>query len=190
MKKLLTVAFAMAMCLSFGASIKWEVAVTSIKSFTVDSATGTITDGTTNLAGANLYFFLGEVTSEAAKEAFTDAGFNGSAISGATLLETATSLGGGNKPAGVTPVANDNISSSAANMFSLVVSYKYGEDYFYKVVTGSQVGYETVGSPLPPTTLMVFSAAAVQGSKWTAVPEPASAMLALAGVAMLIRRRK
>ncbi len=29
-----------------------------------------------------------------------------------------------------------------------------------------------------------------KGSTWTAVPEPASAMLALAGVAMLIRRRK
>lgn len=29
-----------------------------------------------------------------------------------------------------------------------------------------------------------------KGTTWTAVPEPASAMLALAGVAMLIRRRK
>jgi hypothetical protein len=190
MKKILTVAFAMAMCLSFGASIKWQLATTALKSFTVDTTTGAITEGTANLAGASLYFFLGEVTSDAANAAFTDAGFNSSLITGATLLDTATSLAGGNKPTGTTVLSNEGISSAAENIFTLVASYKSGDDYFYKVVTGSQFGYETVGDPLPPTKTMTFTAAAVQGSKWTAVPEPASAMLALAGVAMLIRRRK
>ena len=47
-------------------------------------------------------------------------------------------------------------------------------------------------APATPTTNGAFDASSFASAKWTAVavPEPASAMLALAGVAMLIRRRK
>ncbi len=59
----------------------------------------------------------------------------------------------------------------------------YVQSDVYKFDTGSSnynAGLET----------LTMQPAVAKGSTWTAVPEPASAMLALAGVAMLIRRRK
>ncbi|MBO7223969.1 MAG: PEP-CTERM sorting domain-containing protein [Kiritimatiellae bacterium] len=81
--------------------------------------------------------------------------------------------------------------------FAFVVSYSDGTDtYFWAsdVYTVTDSGSNWNGN-LSTYTINVTTANAMgtNGDNWTkatAVPEPASAMLALAGVAMLIRRRK
>ena len=188
MKKLgiaiaLTLAFATT---SYGAAILWSVDVGAVRNFTVDGTT--ITEGTSNLGGASLYFFLGTTTDEEVASAFTGTTFDTSKLS--TYLETATSTAGGSKVKGSTPVVNDLISSSVANNFFLVITTTKDDAAYYKLVTGSAVGYETTGDPLPPTTTMAFTKASVQNASWTAVPEPSTAALALAGLALLIKRRR
>ena len=175
--------------ISHGSAILWSVDNTAIKDFTVSG--DTITDSTSNLSGANLYFFLGTATATDVESAFTGTTFDETKLS--TFLESTTSNGGGGKVKGTTPVENSSISSSTANDFFLVISTVKDDKSYYKLVTGSAVGYETTGDPLPPTTTMQFTRASVQNTGWTAapaVPEPATAALALAGLALLIRRRK
>ena len=78
-----------------------------------------------------------------------------------------------------------------------VVSYTSGtETYFWAsdvyTVTDSGSNWNATNSTYTMADT-VANAMGTTGTNWTkavAVPEPASAMLALAGVAMLIRRRK
>lgn len=81
--------------------------------------------------------------------------------------------------------------------FAFVVSYSNGTDtYFWAsdAFTVTDSGSNWNGDLTQYTmSTTVANAMGTTGSNWTkatAVPEPASAMLALAGVAMLIRRRK
>ena len=174
---------------SQGSAILWSIDNTGIKDFTVDG--NAITDSTANLAGANLYFFLGETTVSDVESAFTGTTFDQTKLS--TFLESTTSNGGGGKVKGTTPVVNDAISSSTSNPFFLVITTVKDDAAYYKLVTGSAVGYETTGDPLPPTTTMQFTRTSVQGTSWTAAPtgpEPSTAALALAGLALLLKRRK
>ena len=172
--------------ISHGAAILWSVDVGGVRDFTVDGTT--ITEGTSNLGGASLYFFLGTTTAEDVESAFTGTTFDTSKLS--TYLETATSTAGGSKVKGSTPVQNASISSSSANNFFLVISTIKDDKAYYKLVTGSAVGYETTGDPLPPTTTMAFTKASGQSSSWTAVPEPSVALMGLLGIGMLIKRRR
>ena len=66
----------------------------------------------------------------------------------------------------------------------------FGDDKTYYVQSATYT-FDTSSSNYDVTE-ETFSAkpSMAKGTTWTAVPEPASAMLALAGVAMLIRRRK
>ena len=81
--------------------------------------------------------------------------------------------------------------------FAFVVTHNDGTDtYFWAsdvfTVTDSGSNWNATNASFTMSTT-VASAMGTTGTNWTkavAVPEPASAMLALAGVAMLIRRRK
>ena len=81
--------------------------------------------------------------------------------------------------------------------FAFMVTVKDGADtYFWAsdvfTVTDSSSNWNGTSQAYTMSTA-VANAMGTTGSNWTkatAVPEPASAMLALAGVAMLIRRRK
>ena len=91
----------------------------------------------------------------------------------------------------------DNSKVAKGTDFAFVVTYNDGTDtYFWAsdVYTVTDSGSNWNGN-LSTYTINVTTANAMgtNGDNWTkatAVPEPASAMLALAGVAMLIRRRK
>jgi hypothetical protein len=81
--------------------------------------------------------------------------------------------------------------------FAFVVTYNDGTDtYFWAsdTFTVQDSGANWNGTSQTYTqNVMIANAMGTTGTNWTkevAVPEPASAMLALAGVAMLIRRRK
>ena len=172
---------------SHGSAILWSVDTAAIRDFTVSGET--ITEQTTKfLSGAKLYFFLGTTTAEAVESAFEGTELKTSALS--TYLATDVSNNAGGRAAGTTPAVHANISSSSANDFFLVITAVKDGDAYYKLVSGSATGYETSGDPLPPTTVMNFARNSVQSSSWTAVPEPSTAMLALAGLALLIKRRK
>ncbi len=81
--------------------------------------------------------------------------------------------------------------------FAFVVSYNDGTDtYFWAsdvfTVTDSGSNWDPTYEKYTMSTT-VANAMGTTGANWTkavTIPEPASAMLALAGVAMLIRRRK
>ncbi len=188
-RKLLAAALIMGFAsLSHGSAILWSVDNTAIKDFIVSG--DTITESTANLSGANLYFFIGTApaTATEVEKAFSGTTFDKTKLS--TFLEETTSNGGGGKVKGTTPVSSPLISSQNNNSFFLVITATKEDTAYYKVVSGEAVGYETTGDPLPPTTTMQFTKASVQGTSWTAVPEPSTAMLALAGLALLIKRRR
>ncbi len=94
--------------------------------------------------------------------------------------------------AGTTSLADKQVKSGTD--FAFVVSFvNEGKSYFWAsdVYTVQDSGENWDGTSKAYTmSVNVANAMGADGSKWTAVPEPASAMLALAGVAMLIRRRK
>lgn len=91
-------------------------------------------------------------------------------------------------------------SSSGVNYFARVYGTFSGKDYYMDILGGVGTGgYWTTtknGDSTVSETLAwaahTYGGTGVAGdfSKWVAVPEPASAALALAGLAMLIRRRK
>lgn len=56
------------------------------------------------------------------------------------------------------------------------------------LVSGTETGV-TYEPPSTPTTA-TFNSASYSGKSWTAVPEPSTAALALAGLALLLKRRK
>ncbi len=97
--------------------------------------------------------------------------------------------------ADTTDVASSKVAKGTD--FAFVVSYTSGTDtYFWAsdvyTVTDSGANWTAANSAYTMSTT-VANAMGTTGTNWTkavAVPEPASAMLALAGVAMLIRRRK
>lgn len=192
MKKYILLAAVAALLLpttSEAAAIKWSLAGNSVLGISVGTD-GTITE-TTRAAGVALYFYLGTTTDEEVKSAFTSSGFDTSAtMANATFLEQGVSNAGGARVAGNTPVVNDLISSSSPNNFFVILSQQVDSTYYYKVVTGTQTGYETTGDPLPTPTTMAWTAQNVASASYAAVPEPSTAALALAGLALLIKRRR
>ena len=94
-----------------------------------------------------------------------------------------------------TDIANKTVAKGTD--FAFVVSYKSGTDtYFWAsdvyTVTDSGANWDGTGQKFTMSASAANSVGTT-GGNWTkavTIPEPASAMLALAGVAMLIRRRK
>lgn len=195
MKKTVTLAFAAILAVaaiqSQGAAILWSISTGALKGVGTAGESGTYADSTSNLGGAALYFYLGSTTDDLIKAAIgADGKLNTSSLgTSATWLETTTSKGGGNKVAGTTPVVNDGISATSANNFFFIAVTAVGDSYAYKMVTGSQKGYDSTDTLATPTQ-MTFTTTAVQSSSWTQVPEPSTAALALAGLALLLKRRK
>lgn len=189
MKKYL-IALAAVFCLagtSQAASILWSVGNGAIKSFTVSGET--ITEGTANLADANLYFILGTLSSEDVASAFTTSGFT--TPMSVTLLDQAVSTKGGSKSAGSTPITNSGISADSATPFSLVIASQLDSEWYYKVINKEGTGYDET-NPQNPSVTLTFTANEVKSASWThaAVPEPSVAIMGLLGIGMLLKRRR
>lgn len=181
------IALGLTLSSAHGAAILWSVANNAIKGVNVSG--DVISDSTTNLGGANLYFLYGTITDDEVLTALSSSEIDTSAFSTATVLQNVTSKNAGNKPQGTTPVVSDLISATESNPFSLLIYTAVENTTYYKVVTGSQKGYDN-SSALNAPTVMSFSAADVQGKTWAAVPEPSVALMGLLGIGMMIRRRR
>ena len=173
-----------------GASVLWALGAGGLKTVgALDPSTGSYSDGSANLSNATLYFLLGSTSTADVKKAFGDKGLDVSSLEGLKLLDTASSNAGGAKAAGSTPVSDDAI-STGKNAFSVIAVTSVDSTYFFKLLSGEQSGYDPSAVPAQPKTTMNFSANTVKGVAWTAVPEPATAALALLGLGLMIKRRK
>ena len=157
------------------ASIDWVVTLGRSGKF-LDS-TGTAMSGT-------IYLVLADTTFNA-----TTAEEFESQLTAATLgTDTVTS---GKSSSSAVTATSDKLTAGTSYDFAIVV-YDAANSQYYMSASNSQYAYtEGVDDPLQIT----FTAAQATGNAswaptYTIIPEPASAMLALAGVAMLIRRRK
>ena len=96
---------------------------------------------------------------------------------------------------GVTTVGGDTITDgsstfgiiflSSGGAFGTQVNYLLSNPFVFDTTPAAGQGTWTAGS-----STFAYGAPVPSGSTWTPVPEPATAALALAGLAMLIRRRK
>lgn len=143
-------------------------------------------------ASAPLYFIVANDLSGLTSTTQLKADFlnNLSAIT----LTTATATELGKKPTiSQQPVSSALLTAGTPTLFGLMY---FSEDAagngYYKIATAGANPYSD-GAPLADHTGVITSFSTMTGSGWTqayAVPEPATAALALAGLAMLIRRRK
>ena len=80
--------------------------------------------------------------------------------------------------------------SSTFGIIFLSSGTGFGNDKTYYVQSEAYTFDTASGNYIVAEETFTATPSLAKGTTWTAVPEPASAMLALAGVAMLIRRRK
>ena len=180
MKKFITMMIVALVAVSASAaSIDWQITLGRSGKF-VDS-TGAAMSGT-------IYLVLADTTFNA-----TTAEEFESQLTAATLgTDTVTS--GKSSSSAVTATSDKLVAQSAGGSaydFAIVV-YDAANSMYYMSAAKSEYAYE---AGVDDARNITFSAAEATGSaNWTPsyviIPEPASAMLALAGVAMLIRRRK
>lgn len=169
------------------ASLDWSVAG---KSFTTS-------DGTSARAAGYLITVFYATDFTAVQTSIADL-VSATAKGNATGISSAiTSIDNLTKSSGITKVTgaqgatfgSDFDIGTELNIFVVAWDAKTIADATNYIVSdyASTTAYK---APSTPATKGAFTADSFANSKWTAVPEPASAMLALAGVAMLIRRRK
>ncbi|MBQ2281437.1 MAG: PEP-CTERM sorting domain-containing protein [Kiritimatiellae bacterium] len=183
MKKFITMmAVALVAISASAASIDWVVNFGRSGKF-VDS-TGAAMNGT-------IYLVLADTTFNA-----TTAEEFESQLAAATISSDTVSAGKSSSTA-VTATSDALVARSAGGEqynFAIVV-YDSANALYYMTGTNQYPTYAYDKAAGEDPTQATFASSAIAApSQWTAtytaVPEPASAMLALAGVAMLIRRRK
>ncbi len=165
-------------------------------------------DGSVTTSGVNCYLvYMGESVSS-----WTDAMFDGSLASPNAVVGEKVSSGTpapAGPPAGTfktefdkslgTQFANDT-TYGLNSSFGMIITYTIGDKTYYNIsddifnlpagTTDISTGVSTsFGFNWGSNEEGNFDSSAV-GAGWTPVPEPATAALAIAGLAMLIRRRK
>ena len=169
----------------FGAAIEWQISGMNKALTNYDGATA---------ANTTVYLILADsaslstITGLEGPNAASD--FN-TALAKITLASV-TSASDGKKPATLTSVvSSDLLSAGTTYTFGMLYVSEATDGGYYRYVAATKPAYD-LSDPTGKQTASL-SWATMAGSTWQkgyAVPEPASAMLALAGVAMLIRRRK
>ena len=176
MKKFVTMMVVALVAVSASAaSIDWQITL---------GRTGKFVDSTGAALNGTIYLVLADTTFNATTaEEFTDQ------LTAATLGTEKVTSGKGS--GSVLTATSDVITAGTKYDFAVVV-YDAANAKYYMSASANQYAYQ---SGVDDATQITFDAAMATGNAswaptYTAVPEPASAMLALAGVAMLIRRRK
>ncbi|MBQ8571028.1 MAG: PEP-CTERM sorting domain-containing protein [Kiritimatiellae bacterium] len=161
------------------ASIDWAMSL---------GRTGKLTDSTGAALNGTIYLVLADTTFNA-----TTAEEFESQLTAATLGTDTVSAG---KNSGTTLTATSDAlkaESEGGSQYNFgIVVYDAANAQYY--MSASNAEYAYVAGVDDPSKISFTAAQATGSANWTAtytaVPEPTSAMLALAGVVMLIRRRK
>lgn len=192
MKKLLTALSVIVAVFAHAANINWTI-----------SGKGTATD----YAGANfsgtVYFILASdvssLTGNTAEAEFL------SALDNLVLEDTHTTSDGSKPSVSDVVVSDSKITGTASQTFGILI---YSQDTdgngYYKLTTASQTGYAD-GAGADAQTKVSTSWTTLRNADWVSawtkptdpdpgptpdVPEPATGALALAGVALLFKRRR
>ena len=146
---------------------------------------GKIVDSTGATYTGNVYLVLADTTFNATTAEEFDAQLKAATLG--TMTITA-----GKAPTTTSTATSDKITAGTSYDFAVVV-YDAAKSVYYMSQSNSQYAYTLgVDDPLqvPSFTQSQMAAPSTWSPSYVTIPEPASAMLALAGVAMLIRRRK
>ena len=192
MKKAITLLAALLVTSAQAASFQWKL-------------TGAAFDGTTLAGNATAYLvFLGD-SSDMSSMYSIDYTAPGTITPATSVSEKTT--GTGRTAGAVTMTYNDASSSGGdgsqvaiGNYFGAYLVYNDGTDTWYNFATAAQSitadatgAFEAKTFSFDYSTKTTITADGQTPSGWTkinVVPEPSTAMLALAGLALLIRRRK
>ena len=198
MKKVLALAAIAATSLAANAaSINWTVSgnTTTVLYGVEVSETGEASSSTTALKNTNVYFILAGGLDDVFKDVEKNDlnGFN--TVLSSITLDTATTTENGTKPSVTRKVVSgdDRLTAATQYTFGLLV-YDTDSDgnIWYKVATANQVAYVDGADARDQkvATLAFAKLANDTQAAWTAVPEPATAAMALLGIGMMLKRRK
>ena len=188
MKKILTLAAFVAAVSTQAASIDWSI-----------TGKGTANDYTGSALSSTVYLLVGDVSSLSGHT--TESEFL-TALN-ALKLDDSYSTSDGKKPdVGDVVITSDKITGTGSQTFSMLVYSKDANgNGYYKIATDSNTGYAT-GASADAHTTIATSWTDMRNSDWVSawtkqndpvtpdVPEPATGALALAGVALLFKRRR
>ena len=184
MKKTLTLVAALLAIASQAASIDW-------------SMTGTAAVNGSNgdpLSGATLYLISANDTSWTTKEYNSKQAFL-AALAEVTINDTYALDNDGKKPTIENVVVTSDLMGTTSMTFGLMVLEQTSTGgYNFKLTTVTATPYATGATADAHTVLKTNISKLASGTSapWTAasVPEPSTAALALAGLALLLKRRK
>ena len=176
MKKFVTMIIVALVAVSASAaSIDWAVNL---------GRTGKFVDSTGTALTGNVYLVLADTTFNATTAEEFD-----TQLKAATLGTMAITAG--KAPTTAATATSDKLTAGTSYDYAIVV-FDVANSQYYMSASNSERAY--AAGVDDPKQITFDAAQATGNASWaptyTAVPEPASAMLALAGVAMLIRRRK
>ncbi len=183
-KTMMFLAVAFLTASAHGASIAWNVANIAFNG-------SKITDATTEFTAS--LFYLGSNGTLAGSYSASD-------IEGLTIKEseTGTTSKGANTGTYTLKVGIDKND----DVFGMLLSYTTGGKTYYNIAptTYKLSGFSDAGSVVEKYTVAAntmsygtkndSATSVTPGGGWAAVPEPSTAMLALAGLALLIKRRR
>jgi PEP-CTERM putative exosortase interaction domain len=153
-------------------------------------------DGKTVAANTSIYLILADTASLATLTAAETASAFTAAL-GAITVNTTAAKADGSKPDEVADIISTSGLLAAGTTYSFAMIY-LSEDAlgngYYKMVTASGAAYAFNPDDASNRTSVSTSWSTMNGASWTkaynAVPEPATAGLAIAGLALLFKRRR
>ena len=191
-KTILALAVFVAAYSANAASINWTIngkgTAYGVKADAIDSITAA--DSTTGIS-STVYLIMASdlsgITGAANKDDFL------SALSSITVSDSVSTSDGSKPSVTKVPVSSELISTSS-QIYGMLV---FAEDSFgggwYKIVKSEGTGYAP-GTSVDQQGIVTTSWTTMRNSSWTkgytAVPEPSTAVLALAGLALLLKRRR
>ena len=187
MKKLLTLAALVAAVTTQAASIQWAFSGITTSAKQIKNYAGTAMTGT-------LYLILSD--SASALEGATSQSAFETALEGITLGTAAVASGKISSTTVVNSSALTAVEAGGPKYTFAVVVFDPTNAYYYLSGTKEQYAYDA-GAETPSPTSITFTANDIgetyrnnNNITWSFVPEPSTAALALAGLALLLKRRK
>ena len=190
MKKILAIAIAATCVTSFGASFSWS------------TTTKTVFGGETVGGVSALLVYIGATDTLTGSDIAITKDSTASSIAssiGTATDSTATSVASGKTMGKLSGTYEFTSGVNDGDYFAVLMSYSSGDKTYFNISSTFQGSFDSASNTWSPaTTTATWTTASdaatsiSAGGGWTAVavPEPSTAALALAGLALLLKRRK